>query len=132
AVALALCLVSADRWLPDSPAAATLVTAGAALAVLCPLLYASVARSLSTRPLQWLGSRSFSLYLVHFPIVLACAFGLDRPGLPLLAATAIPASLLAAELFHRAVERPCHRLAHAATAQIAARAPHRPLQPQPA
>jgi peptidoglycan/LPS O-acetylase OafA/YrhL len=118
AVVLAACLLTADRWLADAgPGAAVLVTAGAALMVLCPLLYASVERPLQTRPLQWLGSRSFSLYLVHFPIVLACAFGLGRPGVALLAATAIPASLLAAELFHRAVERPCHRLARAAGAQ---------------
>jgi peptidoglycan/LPS O-acetylase OafA/YrhL len=121
AVVLAACLLTADRWLPESSSRALLVTAGAALAVLVPLLYGSAERALCTAPMRWLGSRSFSLYLVHFPIVLALAFGLGRPGLVVLAATAIPASLLAAEAFHRTVERPSHRLARAATAQVAAR-----------
>lgn len=117
----AACLLTADRWLPETApvgAGAALVTAGAGLAVLCPLLYGSIDRALRARPAAWLGSRSFSLYLTHFPIVLALAFGLGRPGLPTLAATAIPLSLLAAELFHRAVERPCHRLARRATADV--------------
>jgi peptidoglycan/LPS O-acetylase OafA/YrhL len=121
AVVLAGCLLTADRWLPESSSRTLLVTAGAALAVLVPLVYGSVERVLCTGPMQWLGSRSFSLYLVHFPIVLALAFGLGRPGLPLLAATAIPASMLAAELFYRFAERPCHRLARAAGQDVAAR-----------
>ncbi|HWI75194.1 MAG TPA: hypothetical protein VNT55_24745, partial [Baekduia sp.] len=125
AVGAAVCLLSADLWLPGAVRASgpggALVVAGAILAVVLPLVYASVARPLCSAPMQWLGTRSFSLYLVHFPIVLACAYGFGRPGLPVLAATAIPASLLAAEAFHRVVERPCHRLARAATAQVAAR-----------
>jgi peptidoglycan/LPS O-acetylase OafA/YrhL len=121
AVVLAGCLLTADRWLPESPSHMLLVTAGAALAVLVPLVYGSVERILCTVWMQWLGSRSFSLYLVHFPIVLALAFGLGRPGLPALAVAAIPASLLAAELFHRIVERPCHRLARAAGVQMVGR-----------
>jgi len=142
AAALALSLLSADLWLPGtslgsgpdgalgSGPGGTLVLVGAALAVLVPLLYGSVARVLCTRPMQWLGSRSFSLYLVHFPIVLAFAYGLDQPPFGILLALALPTSLLAAEAFHRAIERPCHALARAATAQIAARYRHR--EPAPA
>jgi peptidoglycan/LPS O-acetylase OafA/YrhL len=119
------CLLSADLWLPGAERAkgpsGALVVAGAGLAVLLPLVYASVARPLLTAPMQWLGARSFSLYLVHFPIVLAYAYGLGHPHLPVLAALAVPTSLLAAEAFHRAVERPCHRLARAAGARAAAR-----------
>ena len=125
AVVAVACLLGADLWLPGALRAqgpsGALVVAGAGLAVLLPLVYASVARPLMTAPLQWLGARSFSLYLVHFPIVLAYAYGLDHPRLPVLAAVALPTSLLAAELFHRGVERPCHRLARAAGAQVAAR-----------
>jgi len=136
AVAAAVCLLTADQWLPeatqgDGPGGA-LVVAGAGLAVLCPLLFASVARPLQTRPMQWLGSRSFSLYLVHFPIVLAFAYGLQQPGLLVLAATALPASLLAAEVFHRLAERPCHRLARAAGTQLAARRTTRAAPPRAA
>jgi peptidoglycan/LPS O-acetylase OafA/YrhL len=98
-----------------------MVVAGAAAAVLCPLLYGSVAHHLQRRPVQWLGSRSFSLYLVHHPIVVACASALHRPGLVVLLVTAVPVSFLAAEAFFRAVERPAHRVAREATRQIGAR-----------
>lgn len=126
AVALAACLLSADLWLPGAQratgASGALVVAGAVLAVALPLVYASVERPLRTRVMGWLGSRSFSLYLVHHPIVLAFAYGLDVPALPVLLALVLPTSLLAAEAFFRAVERPCHGLARAVTAQLSARA----------
>lgn len=125
AVGLTACLLSADLWLDRTvqgagPAGA-LVLAGATLAVIVPLVYESVERALTTRPMAWLGSRSFSLYLVHLPIVVAFAYGLRLPSFGVLALTAVPAVLLAAEAFHRVVERPCHALARAATAQVAAR-----------
>lgn len=116
-VVLAAVLLTGDLWLPHASlangAGGTLVIAGAVVAVTAPLLYGSVARYLEHPAVQWLGSRSFSLYLVHLPIVLACASGLRAPALPVIAAIGIPSSLLAAELFHRVVERPSLRLAHA-------------------
>jgi peptidoglycan/LPS O-acetylase OafA/YrhL len=125
AILLAACLLSADVWLdrtaPVAGPAGALVLAGATLWVLAPLLYPSVARVFTTAPMAWLGARSFSLYLVHLPVVLALAYGLGRPPFAVLAAVAVPASLLAAEAFHRAVERPSHALARAAVAQVAAR-----------
>ena len=125
-VAVAACLLSADLWLPGAVRATgpggTLVLAGAALAVALPMLFARVERVLTRAPVLWLGSRSFSLYLMHLPVLLAFAYGLDGPGFGVLLATAVPASLLAAEVFHRAAERPCHALARAATAGLTARA----------
>jgi peptidoglycan/LPS O-acetylase OafA/YrhL len=134
-VAATLCLLGADLWLPAAVRAqgpgGAMVLAGAAGAVLCPLLYGSVARNLQRRPVQWLGSRSFSLYLVHHPIVLACANGLHRPGLAVLLATAVPVSLLAAEAFFRAAERPAHRLARTAVRQLDARRAGAGVTPPP-
>jgi peptidoglycan/LPS O-acetylase OafA/YrhL len=73
------------------------------------------AGSLLTRPsVQWLGSRSFSLYLVHEPLVVAAALLLDGPSALVWAVAALPLGivlLFAAELFHRLIERPAHRLA---------------------
>jgi peptidoglycan/LPS O-acetylase OafA/YrhL len=124
-LAATLCLLGADLWLPTAVRAqgpgGAMVVAGAAAAVLCPLLYGSVARNLQRRPVQWLGSRSFSLYLVHHPIVVACTGALHRPGLVVLLVTAVPVSFLAAEAFFRAVERPAHRVAREATRQLGAR-----------
>lgn len=129
ALVLVACLLTADRWLPSSTRVSgvggLLVVVGAGLAVALPLAYASVERALCMAPMAWLGSRSFSLYLVHFPVLLAFTYGLGIPSLGVLLALAVPVSLLAAEVFHRAVERPCHALARAATAQLAVRRPEK-------
>jgi peptidoglycan/LPS O-acetylase OafA/YrhL len=63
---------------------------------------------------QWLGTRSFSLYLVHEPIVVSIALLLGgRPNPFLMLALALPASLLGSDLFYRAVEGPSHRASQA-------------------
>lgn len=135
AVGLAVCLLTGDRWLPGAMrvtgAGGMFVLLGASIAVALPLMYASVERALCTRPMAWLGSRSFSLYLVHFPVLLAFTYGLGVPSLGVLLALAVPASLLAAEAFHRVVERPCHALARAATAQVGARRPGKATRAAP-
>jgi peptidoglycan/LPS O-acetylase OafA/YrhL len=59
----------------------------------------------------WLGRRSFSLYLVHEPIIVTTAFALKSTNPIEVGAIAIPLALAAAELFYRAVERPAHHLA---------------------
>lgn len=71
-----------------------------------------VARLLTWRPARSLGLFSFSLYLVHYPIVAVVTIVAVRPldlGVPatfaLLLVTCVPASLLAAYGFHRLVER---------------------------
>ncbi len=64
-----------------------------------------------TRFLQWAGRISFSLYLVHEPIVLAARY-LTEPASPWLAiAFAVPVAVLVAVLFERLVESRFHRLA---------------------
>lgn len=63
-----------------------------------------------SRVVRWLGRRSFSLYLVHAPVVISVAFLLGgRPSIPLLVLLAVPLSLVVAELFGRYVEEPAHR-----------------------
>jgi peptidoglycan/LPS O-acetylase OafA/YrhL len=89
-----------------------LETLGAATAIFMALHCPPVRRALERRPTQWLGKRSFSLYLVHEPIVVSVALLLGgQPALWLTAALAVPASLLAAEIFYRLVERPAISLA---------------------
>lgn len=123
AVALALCAVgglSADAWLVGgSPVASplaenvahTLVVVGAMAAVVFALAYR---RIFETRPVQWIGTRSFTLYLVHLPVVVSVAFLLHAPGWPLEALVAVPTALLLTEAFYRLVEVPSHRIARAA------------------
>lgn len=65
-------------------------------------------RALSVGPLRWLGTRSFSVYLVHYPMLI-----LMNPATRTTAVAwweqllQIAAVLAVAELFYRAVERPC-------------------------
>ena len=87
-----------------------LVTGGAALLVMMAICVSPVARVLEMRPVAWLGSRSYSLYLTHLPVVLTIAYvfkGWSWPGVVLI----VLASLLMADVFYRFVERPSTMLA---------------------
>lgn len=72
----------------------------------CPL-----GRALAVAPLRWLGTRSFSVYLVHYPMLI-----LMNPATRTTAvawweqALQVAAVLLVAEVFYRLVEAPCGRL----------------------
>lgn len=85
-----------------------------ACALLCAILImavqvpgCAVARLLAAAPLRWLGARSFSLYLVHYPALI-----LMNPATRTVAPVwweqvlQVLAVLALAELFYRAVERP--------------------------
>jgi peptidoglycan/LPS O-acetylase OafA/YrhL len=99
----------------DAQLAPLLVAVGACAALGLALVGPSARRVLETRPLQWAGTRSYSLYLVHEPVLVAIAFALGgAPSLPLLALVAVPLALLVTEAFHRAIERPSHELARRA------------------
>jgi peptidoglycan/LPS O-acetylase OafA/YrhL len=97
-----------------------LMLAGAAMMVLVAIFWVPANSFLSRRGVQWLGRVSFSLYLVHEPIVVACGY-LFGPGREWIAITAaIPVALGVAWLFHRFVEKPSHRLAKAVRARSSA------------
>ncbi|RNE62612.1 acyltransferase family protein [Cryobacterium tepidiphilum] len=83
---------------------------GAFLVVACVALWPVLQHPLTTRPLLWLGRVSFSLYLVHFPIVVTFAtlFGPERWWLGALCS--VPLSLVFAQLMTRWVEQPAQRL----------------------
>ena len=79
---------------------------------------------LGRRPLVWLGRVSFSLYLVHVPILVAtlCALhGLVPRGVAL--GTGMLTALAGAEVMHRLVERPSRDLAVRAERRLARPAP---------
>jgi len=80
---------------------------GAAACLAAALALPAVVRALSSGPIHWLGVRSFSLYLIHDPIIAAIvfAFGLSAAtwwSIPL----GISVSLLVAAGFYRIVEAP--------------------------
>lgn len=106
-----------ETWVPLSRG---LIAVGACLTIFVAV--ESRAGWLEKPLLQWLGKRSFSLYLVHEPIVVSVAvlFG-GTPALPLTLAVAVPVSLLVAEVFYRLVERPSQRLGRTLERRIEAR-----------
>ena len=91
---------------------------GAVGMVAAVVFWESCARALSWKPLEWLGSRSFSLYLTHFPVIVAVAYFISPSRLLLLIVVGVAASLLLAELFARIVEQPSHRLSKRAGSVI--------------
>jgi peptidoglycan/LPS O-acetylase OafA/YrhL len=117
ATALSLLLAVGPTYVEGSePVEWTLRTAsvlGVVVMVVLTLGRPDAGSLLTRRPVQWLGSRSFSLYLVHEPLVVAAALLLGGPSPFLWALVALPlvvVVLLAAAVFHRLVERPAHRL----------------------
>ncbi|RWZ55082.1 acyltransferase [Labedella populi] len=84
---------------------------GALGLVLVAVCSAAAERVLSTRIPQWLGRVSFSLYLVHVPVLATIAYALGDRSWWIVGLIGVPASLLLAEIFFRLVERPSHTLA---------------------
>lgn len=88
-------------------------------AVACGLVYCAktgdasvVVRLFSSRPLVWLGVVSYSLYLIHDPLLALMRAGLARhdlqplPAFAILVVIGVPLVLGASYVFHRCVERP--------------------------
>ncbi|MFD1720096.1 acyltransferase family protein [Amnibacterium endophyticum] len=63
---------------------------------------------------QFLGRISFSLYLVHLPILATLAFLLGDWNWPVVGAIGVPLALLSGWGFYRLVEKPLHRVARRA------------------
>lgn len=102
--------------------------AGATLTVIVALTVPAVRAALTAPWMRWFGMISFSLYLVHEPVVIAFAnlFG-DDALLPA-ALLSVPASIALAWIFYRAVEMPSHRLAKwSGNVMRGVRMPHQPV-----
>ncbi|HEY2132038.1 MAG TPA: acyltransferase [Acetobacteraceae bacterium] len=102
-------------WLPWPVQHDRLVGVGAAIILAGILGSDRVQGWLTNKPLLWLGRQSYSLYLIHVPLlmVVVIAFG---GAVPLVAFCAVvPAIILCAELFRRWVEMPSVALAQRLT-----------------
>ncbi len=114
--AAGLFLANAEWISPAKPVKGVeaLITVGATLIVLVFLLTAPAKKLGDAAVVQWLGRISFSLYLVHLPIILAGVTLLRPVSLPLALAVSAVASFAVAALFYRYVELPAQRLSTAA------------------
>lgn len=129
-------LLVASWWIkvvPGVPASAAsqvlamqLTLLGACLVVWLFASTADGARTGAQPVIRWLGVRSFSLYLVHEPIVVTVAYLLDgTTNAALVLLLALPLALLAAELFGKLCEMPSHRLAQLVGRRLGAPAARR-------
>ncbi|SEI16264.1 Peptidoglycan/LPS O-acetylase OafA/YrhL, contains acyltransferase and SGNH-hydrolase domains [Leifsonia sp. CL147] len=94
--------------IPARVATIPIVLVGIVLLVVLGTQWRPLSRLLTTRVLLFLGTISFSLYLVHRPIMIAVAF-LMGTGLVPAVVTAVVAIAVATG-FYFAAERPIHRL----------------------
>jgi peptidoglycan/LPS O-acetylase OafA/YrhL len=121
--AVAVALLLAEWWAralyPPTPLvlalARPLLVAGAALVCVLAMTCPAARRLCEWRPVRRLGLVSFSLYLVHEPIVVSVAslVGGSRRGVAVTVVVGTVLSLVAAAIFHRLVEAPSQRLAAA-------------------
>lgn len=86
-----------------------LVIASIMMLIIVSTSWPPLSRILTMRWMVFLGTISFSLYLVHRPIMIALAFMFDVGAVPALLEIAV--SLAVAVAFTFAVERPLHRVA---------------------
>jgi peptidoglycan/LPS O-acetylase OafA/YrhL len=86
---------------------------GAALLILMVISWRPYCKTLETRPIDWLGTRSFSLYLIHDAILTTIALSLGgHPNPVLLLALVLPSCLVGITIFYRLVERPSQTLSN--------------------
>jgi peptidoglycan/LPS O-acetylase OafA/YrhL len=110
ALALVLVLLLGSRWVTGSFLSAPTVLGAAAVVALFASWEPAV-RLGEHRWVRWLGLVSFSLYLVHEPVVTSVALLLRTTDPLLVLGVSAPVSLVLAFLFYRCVERPAHLLA---------------------
>jgi peptidoglycan/LPS O-acetylase OafA/YrhL len=96
----------------ELPAVATV--AGATLLVTLASVASPIKAACDSRLGQWLGIRSFSLYLVHEPIVVSVALLLGKgASVWAIFAISVPIAIATSWLFQKLVEGPAHDLARA-------------------
>jgi peptidoglycan/LPS O-acetylase OafA/YrhL len=86
-------------------------TFAAAYLLIACIAFRRMKEVLLTGPLQWLGEISYSLYLVHMPVLLAVYFALRGHLSDMgICATIIASSLVGAHIFNLLIERPATKL----------------------
>lgn len=108
-------LAGVVRWGTDgSHALAGLEVAGAGGIVLCAAAATGFRRFLERRVPQFLGRTSFSLYLVHLPVLATLAFLLGDWNWAAVGLIGVPLAVLTGWVFYRVVEKPLHKVARKA------------------
>jgi len=111
-LAASITLLASQGWLPG-PLPALLVPIGAAGLIVAAANFDFLRPFLQLPPVQWLGHVSYSLYLVHFIILLSAIFALHGIlPLWLILVAVPPMSLVVAHVFWRLIEVPSIAWSH--------------------
>ncbi|SDH48959.1 acyltransferase family protein [Microbacterium pygmaeum] len=128
AIAAGAVLLLIFQWWPGSilspavkPAGSVAVALGAVLLVLVAVCLPRAQRLLTSRALRAAGMISFSLYLVHEPILVTLAVIAPGDMSWIAPVVGIPLSLAAGWVFYLIVERATHRLARLVARRLADR-----------
>jgi peptidoglycan/LPS O-acetylase OafA/YrhL len=109
-------LVFQGHWSQWHAVQEFMVAIGSVLILLAALAPGGVEKMLLKRFPRYLGRLSFSLYLVHVPVILALTiFTHGALSLPLLILIVVPVSIALADLFDRLVTAPSANLGHRLT-----------------
>lgn len=123
AMLLAGLLTLQAHWSRIHPVQESMVALGSALVIVAALSPGVIERALMARPLRFLGRISYSVYLVHVPLLLAAVLLLLHGRVPMAALLACvpPAAVALGWLFHATVAEPCAQLGQ----RLATRMRHR-------
>jgi peptidoglycan/LPS O-acetylase OafA/YrhL len=101
----------ASTWSGSLGVARAAAVLGACLLLFAVLHWRAAELATESRPALWLGRRSFSLYLIHEPVLVTLTFALGAQlPLPVMVVLGLPACVVAAAGFFHLFERPSHRL----------------------
>ena len=98
-----------DRTTAFPGTAALVPVAGTALLILSIGAAHSPGRTLCLAPLQWIGGRSYAIYLWHWPLLTILAARIEHPS-PWWRAAMLALSVVLAALSHRLLETPLRHL----------------------
>lgn len=113
-VSLAAFLLLGAALLLSHPSAFTVISTATAAGLMLARRTGFIANGLATRPMLFLGTVSYSLYLTHNPVTGASFFVLAKIGIPegIGVMVTVAACLAVAAAFWWAIERPTMQLAH--------------------
>ncbi|WP_053207188.1 acyltransferase family protein [Jiangella muralis] len=107
--AIAVAALTFDSSTPFPGSAALLPTLGAAAVIAAGIASTATTggRLLGAAPMRFVGGLSYSLYLWHWPLLVAAAAAWGEPS-PAVGTLVVAGSVIPAWLTHRLVERPIH------------------------
>jgi peptidoglycan/LPS O-acetylase OafA/YrhL len=108
-IALAAVLLTPDTRYPGFAVTLPVIGSAALIAAGCGNQHTIVARALSARPMQWVGARSYSLYLWHWPLLIIPAQYLTKELSAFQNTGLVVLTVVAAAITYRLVENPFRR-----------------------